>query len=154
MLIGKAERNDLREILDLQYLAYQSEAILLNNFFIPPLMQTLEEVEREFDEGVFLKAVDDNGVVIGSVRACAKNGTLFIGKLIVHPDFQGQGIGTRLLTEIETVCPQECCELFTSDKSVKNIRLYERLGYVAYKEQEAAPGLKFVYLQKQRCLDR
>ena len=38
--IEKAIETDLDEILNLQRLAYQSEAILLNNFSIPPLMQT------------------------------------------------------------------------------------------------------------------
>jgi len=148
MLIIKAERDDLQEILDLQYLAYQSEAMLLNNFSIPPLKQTIEEVKQEFDNGIFLKVVDKDGVIIGSVRACAKNGTLFIGKLIVQPNLQGQGIGTNLLTEIEKVCPQERFELFTSDRSEKNIRLYERLGYVKFREQEVTPELKFIYLRK------
>jgi len=148
MLIIKAERDDLQEILDLQYLAYQSEAMLLNNFSIPPLKQTIEEVKQEFDNGIFLKVVDKDGVIIGSVRAYAKNGTLFIGKLIVQPNLQGQGIGTNLLTEIEKVCPQERCELFTSDRSEKNIRLYERLGYVKFREQEVTPELKFIYLRK------
>ena len=46
--IEKAIETDLNEILNLQRLAYQSEAILLNNFSIPPLMQTLEEVQQEF----------------------------------------------------------------------------------------------------------
>jgi len=148
MLIIKAERDDLQEILDLQYLAYQSEAMLLNNFSIPPLKQTIEEVKQEFDNGIFLKVVDKDGVIIGSVRAYAKNGTLFIGKLIVQPNLQGQGIGTNLLTEIEKVCPQERFELFTSDRSEKNIRLYERLGYVKFREQEVTPELKFIYLRK------
>lgn len=44
MNIDKAERGDLQEILDLQYLAYQSEARLFNNMDIPPLNQTLEDV--------------------------------------------------------------------------------------------------------------
>jgi len=148
MLITKADRTDLQEILELQYLAYQSEAILLDNFSIPPLKQTLKEVEQEFENGMLLKAIDDNDEIIGSVRAYANNGTLYIGKLVVNPNFQRQGIGTKLLIEIEKAYPQERYELFTSDKSIKNIRLYERLGYVKYKEQEVAPGLKFIYLQK------
>jgi hypothetical protein len=45
MTITKAEKSDLQQILDLQYLAYQSEARLLDDFTIPPLKQTLAEVE-------------------------------------------------------------------------------------------------------------
>ena len=42
--IEKAEREDLNEILELQYLAYQSEAALFGTNDIPPLRQTLDEV--------------------------------------------------------------------------------------------------------------
>ena len=67
--IFRAERGDLREILALQYLAYQSEAALFGSRDIPPLKQTLSEVEAEFDRGVILKMLGENGSIIGSVRA-------------------------------------------------------------------------------------
>ena len=95
ILIKKAQKEDLEEILKLQYLAYQSEAKLFGNMDIPPLMQTLEEVYDEFQKGAILKAVDDGGIIIGSVRAYQDGGTVYIGKLMVHPSKQGQGIGTN-----------------------------------------------------------
>ena len=148
MTIQRAEMADLQEILDLQYLAYQSEAKLLNNPDIPPLRQTLDEVEREFRNGIILKATDMDNTIIGSVRAYTQDGTLYIGKLIVRPDRQGQGIGTKLLAAIESVSPVKRCELFTSSKSVKNIRLYEREGYTVFEEKPVSPDLRFVYLEK------
>ncbi len=144
----KAEMSDLSSILDLQYLAYQSEAKLNNNYSIPPLMQTLEEVKQEYEKGIVLKATDENGAIIGSVRGYIENDTLYIGKLIVHPDCQGMGIGSKLLNEIENTCPRPRYELFTSDKSIKNIKLYERLGYVQYQVKQVAPNLRFIYLEK------
>lgn len=148
MTITKATQEDLRAILDLQHLAYQSEAKLCNNPRIPPLVQTLDEVKQEFERGIFLKAVDDNGDIIASVRAYSENDTLYIGKLIVHPDFQGRGIGTALLKEIEILYPHSRYELFTSSKSLRNIALYERLGYASFKEQIVSDNLKFIYLEK------
>lgn len=148
MMIMQALNDDLPKILELQYLAYQSEAELLNNYDIPPLKQTLPDVEREFNEGgVFLKALEDNHIV-GSVRGKVENGTLHIGKLIVRPDRQGQGLGTSLLAEIERICPHERCELFTSAKSRKNIQLYQHIGYKVFKEQAVSASLKFIYLEK------
>ena len=149
--IEKAIETDLNEILNLQRLAYQSEAILLNNFSIPPLMQTLEEVQQEFAHGVFLKAVID-GQIIGSVRGYIQDGTLHIGKLIVHPEYRGKGIGTQLLQAIEDACPDCRYELFTSAKSEKNIRLYERQGYCRFAEKQVNPELRFVYLEKVNSL--
>ncbi len=113
MLINKADCNDLLEILDLQYLAYQSEAKLYDNPNIPPLTQTLEDIKTEFERGIFLKAIDEEGHIVGSVRAHSDSGTLYIGKLIVRPDLHGQGIGTKLLKEMERICPHKRYELYT-----------------------------------------
>lgn len=148
MIIIKAEIADLEQILQLQYLAYQSEAKLLNNFSIPPLKQTLEEVRREYERGIFLKAVDEKGSVIGSVRAYTDSDTTYIGKLIVQPEKQSQGIGSKLVSAIERECPSMRYEIFTSDKSVRTIRLYEYLGYVRFKEEKITDKLNIVYLEK------
>jgi len=148
MTIVRASRPDLREIIALQYLAYQSEAELHDNYAIPPLTQTYDEVVREWENGLFLKAVDDNGEIIGSIRGYVENNTAYLNKVIVHPKKQGQGIGTQLLLTMERTLPAERYELFTSSKSVRNIRLYARLGYVRFAERPAAEGLTFVYLEK------
>lgn len=146
--IKKVEKSDLQTILELQYLAYQSEAKLFNDPDIPPLKQTLEEILSEYQNGIILKALDENNIIIGSVRAYCENGTAYIGKLIVHPERQGKGIGTKLLFEIEKEYPNHRYELFTSTRSKRNIALYEHLGYKVFKEREITEELKFLYLQK------
>ena len=147
-MIEKAKIEDLQEILKLQYLAYQSEAKLFNDMNIPPLKQTLEELYDEFQKGTILKVVNDVGTIIGSVRAYQKGETVYIGKLMVHPEMQKKGIGTKLLLEIENEYPSQRYELFTSTKSISNIRLYKRLGYKIFKEESVSQELQFVYLQK------
>lgn len=147
MKIDRATDSDLAEILKLQYLAYQSEAILLGNFSIPPLLQTLDELRSEFEQGTLLKAVEDS-VIIGSVRGRLENTTLLIGKFIVHPGFRSRGIGSQLLLAIEKLYPGVRYELFTSSKSERNIALYERLGYRRFAEQRISSALTFVYLEK------
>ena len=148
ILIEKAEKEDLEEILKLQYLAYQSEARLFDNMDIPPLKQTIEEVYDEFQKGAILKAVGDGGVIIGSVRAFCDSGTVYIGKLMVHPSKQGQGIGTQLLLEMEKQYPNQRYELFTSTRSEKNIALYQKLGYKIFDEEQVTVELRFVYMEK------
>lgn len=148
ILIKKAQKEDLEEILKLQYLAYQGEAKLFGNMDIPPLKQTIEEVYDEFLKGAILKAVDDGGGIIGSVRAYEDGGTVYIGKLMVHPSKQGQGIGTQLLLEMEKQYPDQRYELFTSTKSEKNIALYQKLGYNIFDEKQVMEELRFVYMEK------
>lgn len=146
-MITKAEYDDLREILELQYLAYQSEADLFGSRDIPPLRQTLDDVIDEFNNGLILKMVVDDKI-IGSVRAVEKGDTVYIGKLMVHPDFRRKGFGTKLLSEIESRFPDKRYELFTSTKSTDNIRLYQRSGYTVFDSRVFNDEITFVYLEK------
>lgn len=69
MIISQAARVELNDILSLQYQAYRSEAELLNDFSIPPLTETLEELFFQYDRGdTFLKLQTENGLIVGSVR--------------------------------------------------------------------------------------
>lgn len=145
----KAQLEDLQEILSLQYLAYQSEAALFGTNDIPPLKQTLEEVVEEYKDGIILKMTNENGIIIGSVRAKESNGTAYIGKLMVHPDYRGKGFGKKLLSEIESYFPNKRYELFTSTRSLSNIRLYEKSGYKIFTQKDIDDELTFVYMEKQ-----
>ncbi len=147
-IIKNAERTDLPEILQLQYLAYQSEADLFGSRDIPPLKQTLDEVIEEWNSGVILKMTDDTNAIIGSVCAIERDGTVYIGKLMVHPDYQHKGYGTMLLSEMENRFPDKRYELFTSTRSVDNIRLYQKLGYTTFAQKAVNDELEFVYMEK------
>ena len=148
MKIVKADYKDLSEISKLQYLAYQSEAALFGTDDIPPLKETLEEVQEEYNSGVVLKMVSDDDSIIGSVRARENNGTVYIGKLMVHPNYRGRGYGTTLLNEIEKYFTSTRFELFTSTRSEDNIRLYEANGYKKFKQEAVTDELIFVYMEK------
>jgi hypothetical protein len=80
-----AQMDNALEILELQKRACQSQAELYDDYSLPPLVQTLDEIQEQFHDHMFLKAVED-GVIIGSVRAAVKEGTCHIGRLIVRPD--------------------------------------------------------------------
>jgi len=148
--IAGASVSDAEAILALQKLAYRSEAEIYNDFQIPPLTQTLAELREDFKKQVFLKAVADARVV-GSVRMFEKHGTAFIGRLIVHPDFQNRGLGTALMWRIESEFKSsQRFELFTGHKSEKNIRFYHRLGYSMFREEKVSDALTMVYMEKLR----
>lgn len=72
MHIECSVQEDLKALLDLQKLAYQSEAELCNDYTIPPLTQTYESICEDFSNMEMLKAVDENDNIVGSVRAYEK----------------------------------------------------------------------------------
>lgn len=146
--ISHADVADAAEILELQKLAYQSEAVIYDDWSIPPLTQTLDEIKKEMNEITFLK-VCDTGKFIGSVRASIHDGTCEIGRLIVHPDFQHKGIGTQLMAAIEAEFPNaRRFELFTGSRSAGNIRLYEKLGYRIFRTDRLSAQVELVFMEK------
>ncbi len=149
MLIQIANINDAVEILALQKLAYQSESKLHGDFQIPPLAESLDELKDKFKTHVFLK-VTNEGKIIGSVRVFQKDNTCNIGRLMVNPNFQNRGIATELLMEIERMFPCSRLELFTGEKSVRSIHLYEKLGYKRFKVEKPAGNVTLIFLEKTR----
>jgi ribosomal protein S18 acetylase RimI-like enzyme len=148
--ILRADISDAAEMLELQKLAYQSEAVLYDDWSIPPLTQSLNQIKKEFDEMTFLK-VCDSGRLIGSVRALIRDGACNIGRLIVHPEFQHKETGTRLMLTIETEFSSvRRFELFTGSRSKGNIRLYERLGYRIFRTDRLSAQVDLVFMEKLR----
>jgi len=148
MEIIKADISDAEIILGIQQIAYLGEAKQYNDFKIPPLTQTVESIKSEYSTHVFLKAIVDS-MIVGSVRAVEKNGICYIGRLIVLPRFQGNGVGGALLKEIESYYSEiKRFELFTDSSSVENIHFYKKHGYREFKLEPLNDRITFVYLEK------
>lgn len=148
MIIQSAEHTDLSEILKLQKLCYHENAVRYNDFSIPPLMQTLSEIEEELKTNTVLK-ISDNKNIIGSIRAYENKGTCFIGRVIVHPKYQNKGIGKKLMLAIEekySMCNRY--ELFTGFQVSKNLYFYTSIGYKTFKEDTITNNVTIVYLEK------
>ena len=100
MNILPALQQDLPEILAVQRAAFAAEAQLVNDWNIPPLTQTLEELAEDWRKGIMLKAQSGQGALVGTVRGHAAQDGYYIGRLAVLPQWQGKGVGSALLEAI------------------------------------------------------
>ena len=149
MNIEQATHDDAEIILNLQKIAYQSEARRYNDGTLPPLVQTLNEIQTDFKKQVVLKAVLA-GKIIGSVRAYEENGTCFIGRLIVDPEYQSRGIGTELMHHIEGRFREaDRFELFTGHESKEALHLYHKLGYTEFTSRKLVTHT-LIFLEKRK----
>ncbi len=140
--------HDAEQLLKLQFLCYQSEAALYDDYNIAPLKQPLTDLLSDLNTHTVLGAYLGDELV-GSVRAQDRTDGVHLGRLIVHPRLQGQGLGSRLLHGVEAACMgAQRFELFTGHRSEGNLRLYRRLGYVEFKREVTSPALTLVYLEK------
>lgn len=153
--IKQASLEDADMILQLQMQAYLSEAEIYNDYSIPPLIQSFNEIKQEFSQQVFLKAIqkgkeaEDDIIIIGSVRGYPEKGTAYIGRLIVKPESQNKGLGTKLMHAIQQHFKlANRYEVFTGHKSTRNLYLYQKLGYHEFKRISVNDSLTMVFLEK------
>jgi len=138
---------DAGEVLTLQRAAYATEAQLYGGPFLPPLTQSLDELRDELTgSGGLVGLLGDR--IVASVRWVVDGDVVRIGRLIVAPDQQGRGWGTRLLNLADRESGARTAELFTGHLSEANIRLYQREGYVESRRERINDGLEFVHLTK------
>ena len=141
---------DAGEVLTLQRAAFVSEALIYDSVHMPPLTQTLEEVEAELRENLGCVALVGTRIV-GAARAVRDGDLLLIGRIAIAPDQQGQGIGSTLLEAVEArgrEAGASEAELFTGSLSEANLRLYERVGYRETERIEQGDGTAQVFLRK------
>jgi len=147
-----ADPADAPEILALQRVAYRpQEELYGGEENVPPLVQTLQELTDEFGRTRFVKAVV-NGKLIGSARARLNERAAEVSRIMVHPYFQGRGIGRRLLDEIERSLQNvDRFETAVGGKSEDNIVWLQRQGYQIFQIEPAAPADMCVHLRKERA---
>ena len=139
---------DAEAILALQKLAYEREAQRYQDWTIPPMAETLDSVHAQIAEHVVLKAIVDRRLA-GSVRGVVTDGVCEVCRLSVDPALQRRGIGSALIAAIEQRFPQvEAFELFTGNRSVENLRLYDRHGYRHARTKVLSPEVSLVFLRK------
>lgn len=139
--------DDAGEVLTLQRAAFVSEALIYGSPDMPPLTQTLAEVEAELRAGDGFGARID-GRLVGAIRFVEDEGMLLIGRIAIAPDVQGEGIGRTLLDAAEQASSAHTAELFTGSLSEANIRLYERCGYSESVRVPQGDGTDQVFLRK------
>ena len=76
------------------------------------------------------------------------NDVCHVGKLVVHPGYQNQGIGKVLMYEIEKYFP--ACRkfvLFTGEETPNALHLYEKVGYHIVSKENMG-GFSMILMEK------
>jgi ech hydrogenase subunit C len=153
LTIIRAELSDASEILNIQKLAFQSEAEIYNDFSMSPLRQTLEDIQSDFQNRTFFKAVMNN-TIVGIARSRMEGTICHIGRLAVSPVYQNMGIGKKLLHAVENhFNAAESFQIYTSHQSKRNIYLFERQGYAWFKKERVSELRERMHFEKKNIKD-
>ena len=151
VILRRAVEADAGEILTLQRAAYVTTAQLYRDPFLPPLLETLEEVAEAIRSQIVLAAVDGHRIV-GSARARIDGSVGHLGRLVVAPDRSGARLGVRLVKAVQEHAPPSVrrFELFTGALSVRHIALYWLLGFEEFDRRCSDEGIELVYMGRDR----
>jgi tRNA (guanine37-N1)-methyltransferase len=140
---------DAGEILTLQRACWMQEQQANPEAWVPALHESLDDVRRWLPDWTVL-TMRRAGRLVGGARARLDGDVWDIGRLMVAPDLQGQGLGRVLFEAIEAAAPAAATSyaLFTGAGSTDNLRFYKRAGYRLRGEDPDVPGA--VRLTKRR----
>lgn len=135
------------ELLELQRHAYRVEAGLIESDEIPPLRESLQELQ---DCGeTFLGAFAD-GRLAGTVSWKVDGETLDLHRLVVDPGQSRRGIGVALVRAALAANPGARRAIVQTGASNEPARaLYEREGFTLIDEVAPIPGLRVARYSKQ-----
>ncbi len=121
---------DVGELFVLQMCCWVQEMHANPGVRIPALHEDLDDVRRSLGEWTWL-VLRRAGRLVAAARGRADGETWDVGRLMVAPDLQGQGLGRFMLAEIEAAAPPGVTSysLFTGASSTDNIRMYKKAGY-------------------------
>ncbi|MDX3002231.1 tRNA (guanosine(37)-N1)-methyltransferase TrmD [Kribbella solani] len=142
---------DAGELHVLQLAAFLSEARLYDDYTIPPLTDDVAATTARLERGTVLKAVAGTRIV-GSVQLVVDGSVGQVERLLVAPDWQGRGLGVRLLQAAEKLAPADVTsyQLDTGDLSARNLALYAKAGYRETGREQQTPKVTLVRLAKRR----
>ncbi len=133
--------SDAGELLTLQRACWVQEMQDNPGVEIPALGESLDDVRAWIArDTVFV--VRAAGRLVGAIRASLDGTTWRIGRVMVAPDLQGQGLGRWLLARMEEEAPPEVTTyaLFTGAGSARNQRMYKKAGYRLRGASPDVPG--------------
>ena len=139
LILEKAIKNDAKKLAEIQKTSFDQESKLLNNNEIggPPGYDSPSWQEDMMQYCEYFKVLYNGEIIGGALILIESNQVHNLGRIFIDPNFQNQGIGMKVMKEIERIFP-ECNKwwLDTPIWSVKNHHFYSKCGFTKVREED------------------
>ena len=125
-----------RQVLDLQHASYRGEAELIGFDAIPPLRESLAELQRR--QLCWRGVLDEEGQVIAAIGYTTTADRIDIDRLMVAPTRFREGLGAKLLGALD---PRRRAIVSTGAGNAPARKLYLSQGFRESHQEEVVPGL-------------
>ncbi len=139
MELRQATAADAGAIRDLTRQAYAK--------WVPLIGREPKPMTANYDEAVVRHRFDllyIDGALAALIETIREADHLLVENVAVSPDFQGRGLGRKLMAHAELLAREQgfgTIRLYTNQRFVENIALYRRLGYQVDREEALPVGV-------------
>ena len=135
------------QILNLSLQAYRIESDLIGGFDIPPLHETLDEIQTSKSRfyGCYREAL------LAGVIELDGEAEVTINRLVVNPQFFKQGVATELLDYAKRTAGR--LSVSTASGNLPAVNLYLKSGFYLVSTRDVPPGLTLSTFEYKAALD-
>ena len=111
-----------------------------------PMLDDYREVIQQHHVLVLTEGTN----IIGVLVLIRQLHSLLVDNVAIHPDYQGKGLGRKLMALAEAEAQRmglTTVTLYTNERMTENIELYKRRGYTET-ERKAEQGYHRIYMRK------
>jgi ribosomal protein S18 acetylase RimI-like enzyme len=115
--------------------------------WVPLIGREPKPMTADYDEAVVKHRFDllyVDGTLAALIETIREADHLLVENVAVSPDFQGRGLGRKLMAHAEVLARElgfDTIRLYTNQRFAENIALYRRLGYRVDREEDVKVGV-------------
>jgi ribosomal protein S18 acetylase RimI-like enzyme len=148
MVIQALEKTDRRKtalVFEIQMSAYRREADILGVDSLPPLRESIGDIQDTHQQ-IFVSLEQD--IPVGAIFLEQEGDSITISKLAVDPKHFRKGVGKALVEHCLMRHSGFAFKVSTGAKNLPAVRLYQSLGFVVREQFEADGGLMLIRLER------
>ncbi|MFD3274448.1 GNAT family N-acetyltransferase [Paenibacillus dendritiformis] len=138
VILERAIKNDAPKLAELQKASFDEESKHFNNNEIggPPGYDSISWQEEMMQICEYFKVLFNGEIIGGALILIESNQVHNLGRIFIDPNFQNQGIGMKVMKEIERSFPDSTkWWLDTPSWSVKYHHFYTKCGFTKVREE-------------------
>ncbi|WP_042149973.1 GNAT family N-acetyltransferase [Paucisalibacillus sp. EB02] len=145
IILSRTNLDETIQLLEIQKKAFADDLKKYQDHESSPVNETIERLRLKI-ESFFYYTIWFNDEIIGGVDIRdLGEGKYRLNRIFISPEFQGEGIGTRIMQQIEDEFPQAVqWSLDTPHLNAENHHFYEKLGYKKVGEHEITEKLRLI----------
>ena len=152
VILQKANREDMRELWQMQVDAFKGLLAKYHDHDMSPAAERYERILQKFDfKGTTYYFIVADGKRVGGIRIIDKKdgGRKRISPIWIMPEFRNLGFAQQAILEAERIYGEDNWSLDTILQEKGNLHLYEKLGYrQTGKIEKISDIMDIVYYEK------